>query len=133
MEHLVNQPVANQGLHAEASQADDIVDLVQEIENLNKDDAIKRLLELEEQHEKTFFEIGGVCSCTKVLILALLWLDAISIQWSATPPRKIHVQIEPTVRRVELAPRHRSTATRDQGPTGKDRCPASPQAKRDPP
>ena len=27
MEHLVNQPVANQGFHAEASQADDIVDL----------------------------------------------------------------------------------------------------------
>ena len=45
MEHLVNQPVADQGLHAEASQADDIVDLVQGIENLNKDDAIKRLLE----------------------------------------------------------------------------------------
>ena len=65
MEHLVNQPVANQGLHAEASQADDIVDLVQEIENLNKDDAIKRLLELEEQHEKTFFEIGGVLSAIK--------------------------------------------------------------------
>ena len=65
MEHLVNQPVANQGFHAEASQADDIVDLVQEIENLNKDDAIKRLLELEEQHEKTFFEIGGVLSAIK--------------------------------------------------------------------
>ena len=32
---------------------------------MNKDDAIKRLLELEEQHEKTFFEIGGVLSAIK--------------------------------------------------------------------
>ena len=30
-----------------------------------KYDAIKRLLELEEQHEKTFFEIGGVLSAIK--------------------------------------------------------------------
>ena len=46
---------------APAADADD--DLLQEIKNLkNKDDAIKRLHELEERHEKTFFEIGGVLS-----------------------------------------------------------------------
>ena len=48
--------------HTEASACDDIIDLVQDIENLTKDDAIARLLELEERHEKTFFEIGGVLS-----------------------------------------------------------------------
>ena len=48
--------------HTEASAGDDIIDLVQDIENLTKDDAIARLLELEERHEKTFFEIGGVLS-----------------------------------------------------------------------
>src|SRR5271166_2655919 len=48
--------------HTEASVGDDIIDLVQDIENLTKDDAIARLLELEERHEKTFFEIGGVLS-----------------------------------------------------------------------
>ena len=47
---------------AEELTADDIVDLDQEIKKLNKDDAIARLLELEERHEKTFFEIGGVLS-----------------------------------------------------------------------
>jgi hypothetical protein len=47
---------------AEASAGEDIVDLVRDIENLTKDDAIARLLELEERHEKTFFEIGGVLS-----------------------------------------------------------------------
>ena len=48
--------------HTEVSAGDDIIDLVQDIENLTKDDAIARLLELEERHEKTFFEIGGVLS-----------------------------------------------------------------------
>ena len=48
--------------HTEASAGDDIIDLVQDIENLTKDDAIAQLLELEERHEKTFFEIGGVLS-----------------------------------------------------------------------
>ncbi len=48
--------------YAEASAGDHIIDLVQDIENLTKDDAIARLLELEERHEKTFFEIGGVLS-----------------------------------------------------------------------
>ena len=48
--------------YAEASVGDDIIDLVRDIENLTKDDAITRLLELEERHEKTFFEIGGVLS-----------------------------------------------------------------------
>jgi hypothetical protein len=45
---------------AKASVGEDLVDLVQEIENLTKDDAIARLLHLEERNEKTFFEIGGV-------------------------------------------------------------------------
>ena len=48
--------------HTEASAGDDIIDLVQDIENLTKDDAIAQLLELEERHEQTFFEIGGVLS-----------------------------------------------------------------------
>ena len=47
---------------AEAPAADDIVDLVKKIENLKKDHAIKRLRELEDGHERTFFEIGGVLS-----------------------------------------------------------------------
>ena len=46
----------------EASVGEDLVDLVRDIENLTKDDAIMRLLELEERNEKTFFEIGGVLS-----------------------------------------------------------------------
>jgi hypothetical protein len=45
-----------------ARTADLIVDLVQGIESLTKDDARARLLELEEDQEKTFFEIGGVLS-----------------------------------------------------------------------
>ena len=48
--------------HAESTVGDDISDLIQEIGNLTKDDALARLLELEEHHEKTFFEIGGVLS-----------------------------------------------------------------------
>ena len=48
--------------HTEALVGNDIIDLVQDIENITKDDAIARLLELEERHEKTFFEIGGVLS-----------------------------------------------------------------------
>jgi hypothetical protein len=49
--------------YTEASAGEDIVvDLVRDIENLTKGDAIARLLELEERHEKTFFEIGGVLS-----------------------------------------------------------------------
>jgi hypothetical protein len=47
---------------AEAPVGEDLVDLVRDIENLTKNDAIARLLELEERHEKTFFEIGGVLS-----------------------------------------------------------------------
>ena len=42
--------------------ADPITDLVHKIENLKKPDAIARLLELEDAHEKTYFEIGGVLS-----------------------------------------------------------------------
>jgi hypothetical protein len=47
---------------AEAPGADAIVDLVDAIESLTKEDARARLLELEEDQEKTFFEIGGVLS-----------------------------------------------------------------------
>jgi hypothetical protein len=39
-----------------------ISDLVHKIENLKEPDAIARLLELEDAHEKTYFEIGGVLS-----------------------------------------------------------------------
>ena len=42
--------------------ADVVVDLIHKIENLNKDDAIARLGELEDGHEQTYFEIGGVLS-----------------------------------------------------------------------
>jgi hypothetical protein len=45
---------------AKPSVGEDLVDLVQDIENLTKDDAIARLLHLEERSEETFFEIGGV-------------------------------------------------------------------------
>ena len=47
---------------AEAPGTDVIVDLVHGIESLTKEDARARLLELEEDQEKTFFEIGGVLS-----------------------------------------------------------------------
>ena len=47
---------------AVASTADPFTDLVHKIENLKKSDAIARLVELEEAHEKTYFEIGGVLS-----------------------------------------------------------------------
>src|SRR5258707_2085561 len=47
---------------ASAAEADLISDLVHQIENLNESDAKARLLELEEAHEKTYFEIGGVLS-----------------------------------------------------------------------
>ena len=46
---------------AEASAADDS-DLVEEIESLNKDDAIARFRKLQERHGKTYFEMGGVLS-----------------------------------------------------------------------
>jgi hypothetical protein len=60
--------------YAEASAGEDIVELVRGIENLTKDDAIARLLELEEFHEKTFFEIGGVLSA----IQKRKWFDPFS-------------------------------------------------------
>jgi hypothetical protein len=49
-------------IDAEAPGTDVIVDLVRGIDSLTKDDARARLLELEEDQEKTFFEIGGVLS-----------------------------------------------------------------------
>ena len=45
-----------------AAEADLISDLVHKIENLKKPDAIARLHELEEAHEKTYFEIGAASS-----------------------------------------------------------------------
>ena len=45
-----------------AAEADLISDLVHKIENLNESDAKARLFELEDAHEKTYFEIGGVLS-----------------------------------------------------------------------
>ena len=45
-------------VNAEAPWADVIADLAHGIESLTKDDARAQLLELEEDQEKTFFEIG---------------------------------------------------------------------------
>jgi hypothetical protein len=47
---------------ASAAEADLISDLVHQIENLKASDAKARLVELEDAHEKTYFEIGGVLS-----------------------------------------------------------------------
>jgi hypothetical protein len=43
-----------------APETDLISDLVHEIESLEKQDAIARLIELEDAHEQTYFEIGGL-------------------------------------------------------------------------
>jgi hypothetical protein len=64
-EEVVLEKLTNDGANAvdaEAPGADFIVDLVHGIESLTKDKARARLLELEEDQEKTFFEIGGVLS-----------------------------------------------------------------------
>ena len=45
-----------------AAETDLISDLVHEIESLKKSDAIARLIELEDAHEQTYFEIGGLLS-----------------------------------------------------------------------
>ena len=45
-----------------AAEADLISDLVHEIESLEKSDAIARLIKLEDAHEQTYFEIGGLLS-----------------------------------------------------------------------
>jgi hypothetical protein len=47
---------------ASSAEADRISDIVHQIENLKESDAKARLLELENAHEKTYFEIGGVLS-----------------------------------------------------------------------
>jgi hypothetical protein len=60
LEKLTNDDV--NAIDAEGPGTDVIVDLVHGIESLTKDDARARLLELEEDQEKTFFEIGGVLS-----------------------------------------------------------------------
>jgi hypothetical protein len=59
-EKLTNGDV--NAVDAEAPRTDVLGDLVHGIENLTRDDARARLLELEENQEKTFFEIGGVLS-----------------------------------------------------------------------
>ena len=62
-EEVVLEKLTNDGANAcRGAGADVIVDLVHGIESLTKDDARARLLELEEDQEKTFFEIGGVLS-----------------------------------------------------------------------
>jgi hypothetical protein len=61
-EEVVLDKLTNDDVDAEAPGTDVLVDLVQGIESLTKDDARARLLELEEDQEKTFFEIGGVLS-----------------------------------------------------------------------
>ena len=45
-----------------AAETDLISDLVHQIESLGKSDAIARLIELEDAHEQTYFEIGGLLS-----------------------------------------------------------------------
>jgi hypothetical protein len=60
LEKLTNDDV--NAIDAQAPGTDVIVDLVHGIERLTKDDARARLLELEGDQEKTFFEIGGVLS-----------------------------------------------------------------------
>ena len=45
-----------------AAKPDLISDLVHGIESLEKQDAIARLIELEDAHEQTYFEIGGLLS-----------------------------------------------------------------------
>ena len=45
-----------------AAETDLISDLVHEIESLEKSDAIARLIKLEDAHEQTYFEIGGLLS-----------------------------------------------------------------------
>jgi len=45
-----------------AAETDPISDLAHEIESLGKSDAIARLIELEDAHEQTYFEIGGLLS-----------------------------------------------------------------------
>jgi hypothetical protein len=60
LEKLTNDDV--NAVDADASATDIIVHLVHEMDSLTKDDARARLIELEEDQEKTFFEIGGVLS-----------------------------------------------------------------------
>ena len=61
-EVVVLEELTKNTVDAEPPQADVIADLAHGIESLTKDDACARLLELEEDQEKTFFEIGGVLS-----------------------------------------------------------------------
>ncbi len=59
-ENLTNDDA--KAVDAEASASDVLADLIQGIESLTKDKAIARLLRLEDKHEKSYFEIGGVLS-----------------------------------------------------------------------
>jgi hypothetical protein len=61
-EEVVLQKLTNDAANVKATGTDVIVDLVHCVENLTKDDARARVLELEDDQEKTFFEIGGVLS-----------------------------------------------------------------------
>lgn len=49
-----------------AAETDLISDLVHEIECLEKKDAIARLIELEDAHEQTYFEIGGLLAVMQI-------------------------------------------------------------------
>jgi hypothetical protein len=49
-----------------AAEIDLISDLVHEIENLEKQDAIARLIELEDAHEQTYFEMGGLLAVMQI-------------------------------------------------------------------
>jgi hypothetical protein len=68
-ENLTNDDA--KALDARAPAADVIVDPFNNIESLKKDDALARLLELEEDQERTFFEMGGVLS----MIQKRKWFD----------------------------------------------------------
>ena len=59
---LKKKPTPVDAIAPAASEPDVLADLVHEIKNLKKDDAIARLGRLEETHEQNFFEIGGVLS-----------------------------------------------------------------------
>jgi len=62
-EVVLEVPTKNaNAVDAEGPEADVIADLVHGIESLTKDGARARLLELEDDQDKTFFEIGGVLS-----------------------------------------------------------------------
>ncbi len=65
---------ASSAVDTAASQPDIVVGLVHKIENLEKDAALAWLVTLEDGHEQTYFEIGGVLS----VIQKSEWFDPYS-------------------------------------------------------